>query len=254
MWNMKPRSNDDCFYDCLWAELRSVIGLPSEIATKELFEDWVQKSLSGDRKAFPTSSGEIERLEKLFGYQCRFVIERTDDGKKFESFLPPAKKKFFLVKFRLHNGHYSSPHYKHHTEEMHGLESLEFWLSSLKKHLPPFTENPNSTIFIVGTHLDQAVGTRDSRQRDVMRVVNRIGIDYPVSVHELSFFPTNGVDEVIPGLHAFETDLYEKVTHLPHMGETVPASYLQIQEIVLSVSQRLAQEGKCSLIFSLLYS
>jgi hypothetical protein len=235
MWSMKQRSEGDGFYECLQSELRSLFTMPDAIRTKDLFSKWYHQHI-GDEASMARASS-LKELESLFEGHIKIIIEAGDE---FIQSPVSATDVSYIIRMQYIDGVYSSARHKRGNPLLGGLDGLEFWLTNLKAQLPARLEN--SCLFIVGTHLDEAPGTPRDRQDLVLNLVERLDITWPVRVFEVSCYPIETEVDPLPGVREFRDELLDTIKKLPHMGEEIPRSYLE----VLRTCQVLASERQQS--------
>ena len=242
MWNMKPRPDGDCFYECLHAETRGILKMPEMIRTKEEFEKWRgihAKNESLDSESF------LEKVEALFGKRLKIQLDRPNVASKA---VRVKSNLDVIARMKMEDGVFSSAKYKINLQEgnsMHGINSVRFWLNSLSIHFNRHSFDKSSVIHIVGTHLDQCNGTPEFRKSLILDVLKELKIDVPVFIHEVSLYPIPEVEELMPGLNKFRTELYESIRRLPHMGEKVPRSYGYMMDALQSMSAEREKHRKC---------
>ena len=225
---VKPDANT--FYECLKAEIRSLLRMPEDIKTKPLFEGW----LNGANVA---SVGTVTRLEALLCGEAKIIIESQLDGTTtVESQLKKAK---YTLRFRLDSqGNY---HSQHNADE--GINSIEYWLNNIKAQLNE-SVNTTNVIFIVGTHGDQAAGTKEERTKKVERIVEdaELAVD-DVHIMEVScHLPADGSLEY-PGVSELHHALMDAVGKLSHIGEEVPKSYAEIEQVIRALAKEREASG-----------
>ena len=248
MWDMGGRPSGNCFYECLQAEVRGIVTMPDAIRTKGDFEDWTM----GERIDLSIVSEDwMMKIESLFTKsKIQLVINSkttlTGNRGRRRSIASDHR-----IQMKFKDGVYSSSRRLSNTSSsLHGIESVDFWLRNLAVHLNASKSESSSVLFIVGTHLDRAGGLSGIRHERVMEAVRRVGIKVPVFVNEISIYPMDGVDELMPGVTKLKDALYESIRGLPHMGEKVPKSYMQVLSQIQSLSEerRAKNQSKCNII------
>jgi GTPase SAR1 family protein len=125
-----------------------------------------------------------------------------------------------------------------------GLGGLEFWLKSLKAHLPPttsaegntLTSKPQYSIVIVGTHIDQLKGDpkisrplREQRLKELFEYQCEMG-HLPFDYIEISSKANINMD----GLYSH---IIESILGHSYMGELFPSSYLRVEELIFKMRE-----------------
>ena len=247
---MKPAPSGNGFYECLKAELRGIMPLPAAIKTRQDFDIWVSKNLS--EQSLQTAMS-LSKIEQLFENRLKIIVEDATSAASASSIDATNRKssiKITQIRMLVENGIFTSKRHKSTGSALSGLDSLEFWLENLaihlnKAHPATSTSSSNSSlIFIVGTHLDQAVGSTHMRSESVLDIVKRLNIQIPVSIHEISLYPMEGCPELMPGLTRLRLELYDGIRKLPHMGEKVPKSYLQVMKGIETISEERRLRGE----------
>ena len=117
-----------------------------------------------------------------------------------------------------------------------GILDLEFWLRSLRAHLPPpptGKSKPLYSIIIVGTHIDE-VGDRNanSRREKAKEVFEKKGVmsGFPFQYLEVSSKTGENFDTL---LNTITTSAYGH----SYMGERIPDSYLQVEGEIMKLRE-----------------
>ena len=121
------------------------------------------------------------------------------------------------------------------TEGPAGVAGLEFWLKSLKAHLPAPVpgEKPSYSILVVGTHIDKLINPGDSKPtREVLlgklfRETCQMNLPFEYIEISTSTARTN-VD------HLHKRIIATALGH-NYMGELIPESYLQVEQEIIKM-------------------
>jgi len=117
-----------------------------------------------------------------------------------------------------------------------GIPGLEFWLNSLRAHLPPPKEGgvrPHYSIIVVGTHLDQ-IHLPDQRRpltekklKEVFYGTCQLPQAIPFEYIEISTKTGENMDQLR------ESIIKAALTHA-YMGEEIPSDYLKIERLIVN--------------------
>ena len=257
---MKDRPEGDGLFEALRSELRGIMAydeLPDALQSKDQFDEWKQEQLGLDEDD-KIGVDRMRDIEALFGGECKIVV--TGDGQydsmqtsgqaqtqaKADSVTTAAtvgavddEDDPLVLQLKYEKGQYYSQRYPRSDAEVEGLRGLEFWLQSLSINLPTVSDNNSNSsiaIFVVGTHLDEVDGKdRDIRQHNIKKLADRIGVKYPLHIHEVSCIDLAGIEEL-------QRDLYSTIAGLGHMGEQVPNTYIHIANEVKKMAAVLDEQ------------
>ena len=134
-------------------------------------------------------------------------------------------------------------------EGQKGVDGLEFWLKSLKAHLPaptPLTPDsqPQYSIVVVGTHLDGLVGAdkmkplREEKLRKLFEEMCEMGA-VPFEYVEVSSQSGANME------HLRHVIVEPALSH-SDMGELIPRSFLKVEYVVMKLREERQQQGKLS--------
>ncbi len=248
LWNMAPTPAGDCFYECLRAETRGIFTVPDIIKTKSLFDDWCRQELNG---APPFHVESIAKIERLFSKTFKLIVTCIPSQQQMHT---SRRSKGAVIALRLQGGVFYSERFKRPSKSsLPGIASLEFWLRNVAVHLSSNKTENSCTIFVVGTHLDEAGGSWATRREQVEHLVSRYQITVPVHIHEVALYPIDGCADLMPGV----TDLYRDILlctrRLPHMGELVPRAYITTLDTIRAFSAERQASNQRSFPLSLLF-
>ena len=111
-----------------------------------------------------------------------------------------------------------------------GIQGLEFWLKSLKAHLPPISpaaavgEKPDYSIIVVGTHVDRLTNpaaTFPRRKEDLENLFKKLEVP---SFDYLEVSSRNHIN-----LDQLRQKIIDAALGHSNMRELVPESYLKVE-------------------------
>lgn len=127
-----------------------------------------------------------------------------------------------------------------HVNDLLGLGGLEFWLKSLKAHLPPPPPSSGSkplySIIVVGTHIDELKGPemtrplREARLRELFNDKCEMG-NLPFEYVEIS-------SKLGTNVPLLRDKIISSALGHSYMGELVPKSYLRVEAEVMRRRER----------------
>jgi hypothetical protein len=202
--------------------------MPQKISTLEKFEKYFARDI--DLRTNLLSPKGLDRLEALFNSEFKFII-MTNKGPLMSNCAEP---KAFQVQINYFEGKYSSKNCKIADEALAGLDGVRLWLQNIKAHLG-VESHTTCLIYIVGSHLDKvpcdaiSVGFRKDRVDTMMA---ELGIEIPFYYHEISMYPFDGNDAIMPGVQDLHQSIITQAKQLSHMGERVPKPYIVIADTI----------------------